>query len=391
MPLVTSYDKAKIDDLLADLQAWATANLAPVTEPLAVAAQADVDALTTTVASNDSAAVHKTGAESIAGVKTFTDRIQGNSSDNYFGDGVDGSGPSVDIGNLGTASCWVDARGSDANVPLILRAKGSSDILTNSRLNAAQALRENVAIVNAASYSATLQDRHIVVNVASTITLPNNAGGLWDGKRYTIINNGTGAVTISAPSAGLTGFTTTLPPRHVVNLWSDGFGYYGEDNNGTIVCTSTSRPTGNLYAGMVIYETDTTRTRIYDGSGWKTHTDISSGTWTPTLTNVSGGTASGKYRYINQYLMEIQIAITAGTLTTAGTVVSASLPPAIVTDSFMTQPIACNFNTNISPTAFAQGGDTKVQMSYINPQTAANIAAGTSLANVRFAGVLAIA
>lgn len=37
---------------------------------------------------------------------------------------------------------------------------------------------------------------------------------------------------------------------------------------GTIVCTSTTRPTVNLYEGVVIYETDTDRRYHYSGTAW---------------------------------------------------------------------------------------------------------------------------
>lgn len=39
---------------------------------------------------------------------------------------------------------------------------------------------------------------------------------------------------------------------------------------GVAVCTSTTRPTGaSLYAGLVIYETDTNRPMVYNGTGWR--------------------------------------------------------------------------------------------------------------------------
>lgn len=37
---------------------------------------------------------------------------------------------------------------------------------------------------------------------------------------------------------------------------------------GTIVCTSSTRPTLNVFEGMVIYESDTNRQCVYDGTGW---------------------------------------------------------------------------------------------------------------------------
>lgn len=39
-------------------------------------------------------------------------------------------------------------------------------------------------------------------------------------------------------------------------------------HGGIIVCTSSNRPSTNLYEGVTIFETDTNRVYIYDGSGW---------------------------------------------------------------------------------------------------------------------------
>lgn len=58
-------------------------------------------------------------------------------------------------------------------------------------------------------------------------------------------------------SASATDGTTTLINR--------GF---AAAKGGTIVCTSTTRPTTSLYEGIVIYETDTNRQYTYSGSAW---------------------------------------------------------------------------------------------------------------------------
>lgn len=57
-----------------------------------------------------------------------------------------------------------------------------------------------------------------------------------------------------------------------------------------IVCTSGTRPTAQ--EGMTIYETDTDRVQVYDGTGWiKLYEPAQS--WTPTVTNLT--TTSGTW------------------------------------------------------------------------------------------------
>lgn len=53
--------------------------------------------------------------------------------------------------------------------------------------------------------------------------------------------------------------------------------------NRRVVCTSSTRPTG--FEGLEIYETDTDRVYIHDGSNWKQVNDLGTlQTYTPTLT-----------------------------------------------------------------------------------------------------------
>ena len=65
------------------------------------------------------------------------------------------------------------------------------------------------------------------------------------------------------------------------------------------VVTSTTRPTGaNLYAGKWIYESDTLRTLMYDGTGWiimDEPTQTFTPNWSSGLTTTSG-TNEGRYR-----------------------------------------------------------------------------------------------
>ena len=65
---------------------------------------------------------------------------------------------------------------------------------------------------------------------------------------------------------------------------------YISDTAGRIsVVTSTTRPTGsNLYAGKWIYESDTGRTLMYDGTGWVIMSEPAQ-SFTPTWTNITKG------------------------------------------------------------------------------------------------------
>lgn len=64
-----------------------------------------------------------------------------------------------------------------------------------------------------------------------------------------------------------------------------------------LVVTSTNRPEGaDLYAGRWIYETDTLRTLMYDGTGWIIM-DEPDQTYSPVFTGTnSAGTETGYYR-----------------------------------------------------------------------------------------------
>lgn len=72
-----------------------------------------------------------------------------------------------------------------------------------------------------------------------------------------------------------------------------------------IVCTSGTRPSSPP-EGMTVYETDTDRYSTYNGSAWVTYGQISTGTFTPSLTAGTtnptlgtGSTSTGRYTLWN--------------------------------------------------------------------------------------------
>lgn len=101
---------------------------------------------------------------------------------------------------------------------------------------------------------------------------------------------------------------------------------------GIIPCTSSTRPTTNLYAGLHIYETDTKLVYAYNGSSW----DLVSGAataWTaPTFTNswstYGGAFQSPQYRKVGD-MVQLRGAMTGGT-GTAFTLPTGFRPPANV-------------------------------------------------------------
>lgn len=97
------------------------------------------------------------------------------------------------------------------------------------------------------------------------------------------------------------------------------------DVGNVIVCTSSTRPTGNQrYAGRVIFETDTGRLRVWNGSNWvgngeEGYAQITSNSSTQTsLADVAGlsvtwtADATRKYLVTVHYMMLSNLNATAG-------------------------------------------------------------------------------
>jgi len=101
---------------------------------------------------------------------------------------------------------------------------------------------------------------------------------------------------------------------------------------GSIICTSSTRP-ASPFAGQQIYETDTSKSLIYNGTAWVQTENLGAWTtYTPTLTNIAvgtGGQAKNEGRYIrlgSLVMFEIQIALGTSGGSVSG-VIGATLPP----------------------------------------------------------------
>lgn len=383
MALVTSYDQAKIDDLLADLQAWATANLAPITEPQAVNAQAAADAAQADVDSLDTQVVKLSGNQAVAGQKTFTDVFRVANDDVQLGVGAAGAGPYLNVGSLGSPdSTWVDARSSDANCDLRLRAKGTGRVRTNSRLyleNGLQVLQTNVGT---STYTATLNDEIIAVGTTCTVTLPNNAAGLYAGKRYTIANTGSGIVSLSG--VPLVGVSATIPAGNSITLWSDGTNYYQEGVNGEIICTSSTKPTVNLYAGLRIFETDKLRSCVYSGSAWYVSDHCGWTAWTPVFTGLTSPAGVFKYNFTANRL-EIMGYFSAGSCSAAGQP-TMTIPSGLTLTTAGVQRQQYFTGPPVNLIAILTGNTNSITLNLTAGPNGANFANGDSVASARITG-----
>lgn len=77
---------------------------------------------------------------------------------------------------------------------------------------------------------------------------------------------------------------TSITNSQITDRRTTQTGQYGRAAalGGVVVCTSTTRPTVGVYAGMQIYETDTKRLRVYDGDSWEVYGDVGARvSWTP--------------------------------------------------------------------------------------------------------------
>jgi hypothetical protein len=90
--------------------------------------------------------------------------------------------------------------------------------------------------------------------------------------------------------------------------------------------TSSTRP-ASPNEGQVLYETDTDRLYIYDGTAWRTLGGSKWNSYTPTWTNltVGNGTQSAIYRYIDGGIW-VKGVLTFGTTTSISGTVTQTIP-----------------------------------------------------------------
>jgi len=102
---------------------------------------------------------------------------------------------------------------------------------------------------------------------------------------------------------------------------------------GPYLCTSATRPAAPI-EGMEIYETDTNKKYIYDGAAWALVFELGAWTtYTPTDTGITvgaGGTRRAAYRLLDNKTCEFRWALALGTGSAIGVGAAAGLPFASV-------------------------------------------------------------
>lgn len=173
----------------------------------------------------------------------------------------------------------------------------------------------------------------VTVNSAQFSTLPTVAG--TDELYLTLDPEGSNReiVKVTAHAAAATSVTVqrgqlgTAAAQHALSTrWAHGI----VTTDLTVPCTSSTRPTVGLWAGMRIYETDTNREYIYNGTDWVQRSG--SPVWvTPTMENswVSFGGAYQAPRYSKVGdIVTIQGHVKSGSLLTAAFTLPAGYRPA---------------------------------------------------------------
>ena len=101
------------------------------------------------------------------------------------------------------------------------------------------------------------------------------------------------------------------------------------------VCTSSTRP-ASPYEGQMIYETDTDKVLVWNGSAWRflnTPQTTEPGVWTsftPSWTNltVGNGTVSAHYSIVNKILF-VRVKFTMGSTSSMGDPLRMTLPASL--------------------------------------------------------------
>ena len=107
----------------------------------------------------------------------------------------------------------------------------------------------------------------------------------------------------------------------------------GTSSDFVTVCTSATRPTSGLYEGRLIYETDTDRLMIYDGTTWVQH-GVELGAWTsytPTLiqgatNNIAKTVTWARYQKVGR-IVSVSMLLAVTGAGTASNSIQVTLPP----------------------------------------------------------------
>jgi hypothetical protein len=127
-----------------------------------------------------------------------------------------------------------------------------------------------------------------------------------------------------------------------------------------IVCTSSTRPSSPV-EGMTIYETDTDKVYVHNGTTWIEFGSINAWTtYTPTFNNITS--AAGTFAYkINGKTLYLRFKFTAGTATATG-LCYFSLPASTIStnQSGGGSSTMANWLTDVSSTNFILNGGSNV-------------------------------
>ena len=162
-----------------------------------------------------------------------------------------------------------------------------------------------------------------------------------------------------------------------------------DTNIGAVLCTSTTRPTGgSLFTGLSIFETDTKKSYVYDGATWRfVGVDGAWTTYTPSFTNVSGGTGSGAeyaFQLAGKTLRLRGSVPTSGCTATAAGICSFSLPSGLTPAG--NQGVTAIISRTLF-TGLVNQGTSDVEVS---TSSGGNFTAGQSLSNLRWSGVVEV-
>lgn len=174
------------------------------------------------------------------------------------------------------------------------------------------------------------------VNSAQFATLPTVAG--TDELYLTLDPEGSNReiVKVTAHTAAATACTIvrgqlgTAAAQHAVGTrWVHG----AVTTDLLVPCTSSTRPTLGLWAGMQIFETDTNTIQVYDGTAWRQVSALGAWTaYTPTDANITvgNGTRTAAYRMIDPKTCHFRWSLGLGSTSAIGANAAVGLPFASV-------------------------------------------------------------